>query len=92
MSFALRVPDATNSRAENSFREMVAPWIVALVAIGAFVLVVQFNKPKPSHHPIGAKIEAGVLIWLVLAAIVRFIIFAADQARMRWARRASRPD
>jgi hypothetical protein len=56
---------------------------VALVASGAFVLFVELNKTKPDHHTIGVKIGAGVLIWLGLAAIVRFIIFAADQARTR---------
>jgi hypothetical protein len=41
---------------------------VALVASGAFVLFVELNKTKPDHHTIGAKIGAGVLIWLGLAA------------------------
>ncbi len=55
-------PDGTNSRAAGSLRETLAPWVVALVASGAFVLFVEFNKTKPDHHTIGAKIGAGVLI------------------------------
>ena len=43
----------------------------------------EFNKTKPDHHTIGVKIGAGVLIWLGLAAVVRFIIFVADHARTR---------
>jgi hypothetical protein len=76
-------PDGTNSRAAGSLRETVAPWVVALVASGAFALFVELNKTKPDHHTIGVKIGAGVVIWLGVAAIVRFIIFAADQARTR---------
>jgi hypothetical protein len=83
-------PDGTNSRAAGSLRETVAPWVVALVANGALVLFVELNKTKPDHHTIGVKIGARVLIWLGLAAIVRFIIFAADQAARatRWAKRS----
>jgi hypothetical protein len=75
--------DGTNSRAAGSLRETVAPWVVALVASGAFVLFVALNKTKPDHHTSGVRIGAGVLIWLGLAAIVRFIILAGDQARTR---------
>ncbi|MGA9314070.1 MAG: hypothetical protein WBV77_05500 [Solirubrobacteraceae bacterium] len=78
-----KTPDGPNSRAAGGLRETLAPWVVALVASGAFVLFVELNKTKPDHHTIGVKIGAGVLIWLGLAAIVRFIIFAADQARTR---------
>ncbi|HEY4897700.1 MAG TPA: hypothetical protein VII01_16645 [Solirubrobacteraceae bacterium] len=56
---------------------------MALVASGALVLFVELSKTKPDHHTIGVKIGAGVLIWPGVAAIVRFIIFAADQARTR---------
>ena len=76
-------PDGTNNGAAGSLRETVAPWVVALVASGAFILFVELNKTKPDDHTIGVKIGAGVVIWLGVAAIVRFIIFAADQARTR---------
>jgi hypothetical protein len=56
---------------------------VALVASGALVLFVELNKAKPDRHTIGVKIGAGVVVWLGIVAIVRFIIFAADQARTR---------
>ena len=67
----------------GSLRETVAPWVVALLASGALVLFVELNPTKPDHHTIGVKIGAGVVTWLGVAAIVRFIIFAADQARTR---------
>jgi hypothetical protein len=76
-------PDGTHSRAAGSLRETVAPWVVALLASGALVLFVELNPTKPDHHTIGVKIGAGVVTWLGVAAIVRFIIFAADQARTR---------
>lgn len=48
--------DGTNNGAASSLRETVAPWIVALVASGSFVLFVEFKKTKPDHHTIGVKI------------------------------------
>jgi len=78
-----RPPTARTAGRQGSLRETLAPWVVALVASGALVLFVELSKTKPDHHTIGVKIGAGVLIWPGVAAIVRFIIFAADQARTR---------
>jgi hypothetical protein len=64
-------------------RETLAPWVVAFIASGVLILLIELNKTRPDHHTIGVKIGAGVLIWLGLAAVVRFIIFVADQARTR---------
>jgi hypothetical protein len=35
------------------------------------------DRTKPSHHKIGVQVVAGIIVWLGLAVIVRFIAFLA---------------
>jgi hypothetical protein len=76
-------PAPATAMPANPRREALAPWFVALVLSGVLVLLLELNRRKPDHHAIGIQIGAGVLIWIALATIIRFIVFVVDEVRWR---------
>jgi hypothetical protein len=75
--------DAATASPGRARREAFAPWLVALALSGFLTLLVDLNRRKPDHHAIGVQIVAGLLIWIALATIIRFIVFVVDEARWR---------
>lgn len=57
----------------------VWPWLVSAALAGGFVLLVEVNKHHWRAHPVSARIVAGVLIWLALMTLVRFLIWAGNR-------------
>jgi Family of unknown function (DUF6159) len=59
----------------------VWPWLASAAIGGAIVLLWELNKHHYAAHRLSARILAAIMVWLALAALVRFVIWLASRAR-----------
>lgn len=69
--------------------DSLVPWLVSL-GISAVITTPQIALEGHYKH-IGARVFAGVLGWLMLAALLRLAILMADYCRKRFGRMRSHP-
>lgn len=62
-------------------RFTIAPWIVSLLISGALTLLLVLGTHPHRHYRVSARVIAGVLIWLGLATIFRFLVYVVDRGR-----------
>jgi hypothetical protein len=58
----------------------LVPWSVSL-AVSAVVIVPQLATEH--YRRVGAQVFAGLIWWVILAALLRLVIFLADYFRQR---------
>jgi lipopolysaccharide export LptBFGC system permease protein LptF len=72
--------------ASRGRRHAAIAWTVTLVLSAALVFPLSLKHPK-HHYTIGARVFAGLIIWLGLAVIFRFLGFAVNWLQDRSAAR-----
>ena len=62
-------------------RSALAPWFVTLVISGLLLLPVELDRHKVGHNTLGGKIAGGIIVWVGIAAIFRFVVYLVDHVR-----------
>ncbi|HEY4451515.1 MAG TPA: DUF6159 family protein [Solirubrobacteraceae bacterium] len=60
------------------------PWLASGAIAGAIAVLIEINKHHYRAAHLSGRIAAGVMLWLVFTALVRFVIWLAQRAAARF--------
>ena len=61
----------------------IVPWAISLLISAAVVLPIELGRHHYSSHKTSIRVIAALLIWVAIAALIRFLVFIFDRIRTR---------